>query len=99
MTELQVSTSPRMTWLWAPDEHAAQRVREITSGSSATHRGEALALVTDVGIGVEALAACEELAKAGFTFTWHGSEHPATAGPATSARRFGANVLDHVSDL
>ncbi|EIE99877.1 hypothetical protein [Saccharomonospora glauca] len=63
MTELQVSTSPRMTWLWAPDEHAAQRVREITSGSSATHRGEALALVTDVGIGVEALAACEELAK------------------------------------
>lgn len=76
MTELQLSTSPRMTWLWAPDADTAKRVREITGGRPASSRGEPLPLVTDIDIGVTALEACEALAAAGFTFTWHESEHP-----------------------
>lgn len=74
--DLQVSSSPRSTWLWAPDEDTAQRVREITGGVPATRANTALPLVTDIDIGVDALGACEALAEAGFTFTWHHSEHP-----------------------
>ncbi len=73
---LLLSTSPRMTWLWAPDAHTAQRVREITGGRAAVRHGETLPLITDIGIGVEALTACEKLAETGFTFTWHDSQHP-----------------------
>lgn len=80
-TELCVSTSPRSTWLWAPDEAAARRVREITGGSPASRRGEQLdELVTDVDIGCMALEACEALAAAGFTFTWHETQHPLNRG-------------------
>lgn len=81
MSELAISTSPRMTWLWAADEETARRVRAAlkeagTSGEVAQRGRERLPLVTDVGIGVIALAACEALASVGFTFTWHESEHP-----------------------
>lgn len=76
MTELQLSSSPRSTWLWAPDAETARRVREITGGWPATRRGEELPLVIDIDIGVCALKACEALAKAGYTFAWHESEHP-----------------------
>lgn len=76
MTEVQISTSPRSTWVWAPDEASAQRVREITGGRPASYRGDSLPLVTDIDIGVDALTACEALAAAGFTFSWHDSEHP-----------------------
>jgi hypothetical protein len=65
-----------MTWLWAPDKTTAQQVREITGGQPAQRGREQLPLVTDVGIGVDALQACEALASKGFTFTWHDSEHP-----------------------
>jgi hypothetical protein len=76
VTELQISTSPRATWVWAPDEDTARQVREIAGGQPAYRRGELLALVTDVDIGCVALETCEALAAAGFTFTWHESEHP-----------------------
>ena len=72
MTELQLSSSPRTTWLWAPDEDTARRVRKLVGGRPAY----ALPLVTDIDIGVVALEACEALAAAGFTFAWHESEHP-----------------------
>jgi hypothetical protein len=38
---------------------------------AASRRGEPLPLVTDIDIGVVALEACQALAAAGFTFTWH----------------------------
>ncbi|MBV8996405.1 MAG: hypothetical protein JO287_22490 [Pseudonocardiales bacterium] len=76
MTELRVSTSLRCTWLWAPDADTAARVREITGGRTAYRNGNPLPVVTDVDIGVIALEACQALAAAGHTFTWHESEHP-----------------------
>lgn len=76
MTPLRLSTSPRSTWLWAPDAGTAARVQQLTGGRPATRRGHQVPLVTDIGIGVVALHACEKLAAAGFTFTWHESEHP-----------------------
>jgi hypothetical protein len=76
VTELQISTSPRSTWVWSPDEDTARRVQEMTGGRPAYRRGERLDLVSDVDIGVTALATCGALAAEGFTFTWHESEHP-----------------------
>lgn len=74
---LQISTSPRSTWLWAPDEATVGRVREVLGGwSPVQHRGEVLALVMDIDIGVIAYETCEKLAEAGFTFSWHESVHP-----------------------
>lgn len=74
MTELQFSSSPRMTWLWAPDAETAARVRRY--GRPAYRGGTELPLVTDIDIGVIAYETCQALTTAGFTFTWHESVHP-----------------------
>lgn len=76
MTELQLSISPRATWLWAPDSATARHVREMTAGRPAVRDGHEVPLVTDIDVGADALQACEPLAAAGYTFTWHESEHP-----------------------
>lgn len=73
MTELQLSYSPRTTWLWAADLAAAERVRWSCGGQVASRGGQLLPLVTDVGIGIDAYEACNDLAAQGFTFTWHES--------------------------
>lgn len=75
-TELQFSSSPRKTWLWAPDEATAGRVRELTGCGPARQGGHEVPLVTDVSIGMDAYAACQILVNAGHTFTWHESVHP-----------------------
>ena len=80
-----MSTSPRCTWLWSPDEVTAERVRAVLdeSGNSwtvAQRRGQQLPLATDVDIGVAALEACEALASAGFAFAWHETQHPLNRG-------------------
>ncbi|MFC7344503.1 hypothetical protein [Saccharopolyspora griseoalba] len=76
MPEIQVSTSPRATWIWAPDEDIAQRVRAVSGGQPVQARNKDLSLVTNVGIGVDALQACQSLASAGFSFSWHPDQHP-----------------------
>lgn len=75
-TELEISTSPRSTWVWAPDTEATTQVRRILDEGGhwwqIGRRGRTdLPLVTDVEIGVVALDACQALAEAGFTFRWH----------------------------
>jgi hypothetical protein len=78
---LLVSTSPRMTWLWAPDAATASAVRAVLNETGhywqPARRGkEIIACVTDVEIGVTAGGACAALAAAGYTFAWHGEQHP-----------------------
>ncbi|MEO6086680.1 MAG: hypothetical protein ABIQ18_26560 [Umezawaea sp.] len=74
---LLLSTSPRTTWVWAPDTDTAHRVRAIVRyWKPAYRKGVELTLVTDVDIGVDALEACEALAAAGYVFGWHDTEHP-----------------------
>lgn len=77
---VEISTSPRATWLWASDELTARdlraRLEETGSQWQPARRGGAVqSLVTDVDIGVEAFTACEVLAAAGYTFQFHASEH------------------------
>lgn len=74
MTELRFSSNPRGTWLWAPDAETSALVHEY--GRPACRGGTELPLVTDIDIGVVAFEACTALAQAGFTFTWHESQHP-----------------------
>lgn len=81
MSELQYSSSPRCTWLWAPDTETAARVRTTAGGDIATHGDDELPLITDVGIAGDELQACEALARTGFTFTWHPSEHRVARQP------------------
>lgn len=76
MPDLQISTSPRMTWLWAQDTDTTHLTRSTLDAAGRywqpAQRGrERLPLVTDVEIGVTALEACQTLASAGFTFSWH----------------------------
>jgi hypothetical protein len=66
---LQISSSPRSTWLWAPDEATVSRVRAVVGWSPVQHRGEELPLVMDIDIGVTAYETCLQLAGKGFTFT------------------------------
>lgn len=67
MVQLAISTSPRMTWLWAPDEAAERQVRDVLGDRArlARRAGRSVGLVVDVGIGVDALSACEALAAKG----------------------------------
>ncbi len=76
LPQLLFSSSPRSTWLWAPDLDAARQVRaHLDTGGhfwrSAERARQKLPLVTDVEIGVTALEACLSLADLGYTFAWH----------------------------
>jgi hypothetical protein len=78
--ELEISTSPRSTWVWAPDDAAAAEVRSAldaarqswypAEGRNSERR------VTDLDIGVVAMEALGALADAGYTFRWHPVEAP-----------------------
>ena len=61
--ELEISTSPRSTWVWAPDDQTGEAVRAIlTAAGQAGHAAagpNAEARVTDVDIGVVALDALD----------------------------------------
>lgn len=81
MRELSISTSPRMTWLWADDAAAADAVRQALTARAHVwepgYRGrQEVPLVTDVGTGVEAADYLQSLRDAGYTFTWHPDQHP-----------------------
>ena len=73
--DLQLSTSPRATWLWAVDVDQAQELRSLLkeaggSVSSAVGRN-AEPRVLDLDIGVVALDSLEVLRRAGYSFRWH----------------------------
>lgn len=79
MTVLLVSTSPRCTWLWAPDRDVATEVRALLERAGhlwlpihPKHPDHDR--ITDVEIGVAAYDACRALAQEGYTFNWHPDE-------------------------
>ena len=77
--ELEVSTSPRSTWVWARDVDEAATVRELlvaarcsfypSSGRNSEPR------ILDLDIGVVALEGFEVLRRAGYAFRWHPTQH------------------------
>lgn len=82
---LELSTTPRAIWVWAPDEYGVAAVLAVLAaarerGRRVMHR-EAEFRVVDVDIGVNALAALGALAAAGHTFSWHPTQHPLNQQP------------------
>lgn len=81
---LEVSTSPRSTWVWASDVDEAQQVRKIlrTAGCEvypAVGRN-AEPRVLDLEIGVVAGEGLQALVEAGYSFLWHPTQHVLNRG-------------------
>lgn len=75
MPVLLIATSPRGTWITAPDRTTADTLRTLLTGTFQEVRKREHTV--DVGIGVEAMEAGDRLLAAGYTFAWHEDQHPA----------------------
>jgi hypothetical protein len=78
MTTLLIATSPRSTWITAPDAESATAIRALLAGrfDEVRRRGQLDPFAFDVGIGVEAMDAGDPLLGAGYLFRWHADQHP-----------------------
>lgn len=76
--ELELSTSPRSTWVWAADIDQVAALREILGpGARAAVGRNSEDRVLDLDIGVVAADALDALAAAGYSFRWHAEQqHP-----------------------
>jgi hypothetical protein len=83
-TELELSTSPRATWVWAVDEDHARELRELlaAAGCSAYPAAgrNAEARVLDLDIGVVAADGLDALVVAGYSFRWSVQQADANRG-------------------
>lgn len=92
--ELEISTSPRATWVWATDLDHAEELRKILTAarcavSTAAGRNSE-PRVLDIDIGVVALDGLEALQRSGYTFRWHAGQHELNR----STNLFGLAVAD-----
>jgi hypothetical protein len=78
MTTLLIATSPRSTWITAPDAESATAIRALLAGrfDEVRRRGQLDPFAFDVGIGAEAMDAGDLLLGAGYLFGWHADQHP-----------------------
>ncbi|NUU06427.1 hypothetical protein [Leifsonia sp. C5G2] len=79
-TELELSKSPRATWVWAADRDQAAKLETLLTSNGcqvSAARGEnAEERTLDLDIGVVAMEGLESLQKAGYSFRWHPAQHP-----------------------
>lgn len=96
--ELELSTSPRATWVWAADGDQAESLRALLEAGgyhvSAARGGNAEDRTLDLDIGVVALEGLECLRDAGYSFRWHPGQHPLDR----TEDRYGIPVTGAVSD-
>lgn len=92
--ELELSTSPRSVWVWAPDLDQADDLRAtlLAAGRGVweVYGTGAEPRALDVSIGADALDALRSLLDAGHTLRWHPSQHPLNRTPAL----YGITVRD-----
>jgi len=78
--ELELSISPRATWVWAADKGQAETLRASLTAAgheaSAAHGGNAESRTLDIHIGATALEGLQFLLDAGYSFRWHPEQHP-----------------------
>lgn len=83
--ELELSTSPRATWVWAHDTVEAERLRDIlvAAGRSVSPAAgkNAEPRILDIDIGIDAADGLAALKEAGYSFCWHPSQHELNRGP------------------
>lgn len=77
MRTLLIATSPRSTWITAPDAATAVEIRELLGDawSEVRRRGRLDPLALDVGIGIDAFEAGTILIESGYSFKWHDDQH------------------------
>ncbi len=92
--QLHISTSPRATWVWAPDAEVANRLQGILSEAGCSYSNavgkHADNRILDLDIGVVALDGLNALADAGYTFRWHPKQHSLNRG----SNLYGMSVSD-----
>lgn len=82
---LEISTSPRSTWVWAQNAAEAESIREILdaahcSYSDATGKN-ADPRILDLDIGIVAADGLIALELAGYSFQWHDRQHELNRQP------------------
>lgn len=81
--ELELSTSPRATWVWAANRDQADALQALLEarGCQVTpaRGGNSEDRTLDLDIGVVALEGLECLQNAGYSFRWHPGQHPLNA--------------------
>lgn len=77
--ELHLSTSPRMTWVWAEDEPQARELRKVLEAAGCSvypaAGRNAEPRILDLDIGVVAADGVRALHDAGYSFRWHEQQH------------------------
>lgn len=77
---LEISTSPRATWVWAADRGQPEELQAALSAAghqvSAAHGGNAENRTLDLDIGAVALEGLQFILEAGYSFRWHPGQHP-----------------------
>ncbi len=76
--DVELSTSPRATWLWAVDVDQARELRSLLEAAGCSVSGavgrNAEPRVLDLDIGVVAYEALEVLRRVGYSFRWHSQQ-------------------------
>jgi len=92
--ELEISASPRATWVWANTVEHAEELRKVLAASrcvaSAATGRNSEARVLDLDMGVDGLNGLEALQRSGYTFRWHSGQHVLNR----SSKLFGLAVAD-----
>ncbi len=97
--ELEISTSPRATWVWASDRGKAELLQ--TALYDAGHRvalargGNTERRTLDLDIGAVALEGMQLLLDVGHSFRWHPGQHPLNSG-RPPVRNLGRSALDAI---
>ena len=92
--ELEVSTSPRSTWVWAHDDEEAARLQVMLLAANCSVRSasgrNSESRVLDIDIGYEAFDAVKVLLGAGYSFRWHPDQYVLNRRPTL----FGFPIVD-----
>jgi hypothetical protein len=83
--KLEISTSPRATWVWAQNEAEAESLREILTASHCSFSDptgkNAESRILDLDIGIVAAEGLTALKVAGYSFQWHPTQHELNREP------------------
>jgi hypothetical protein len=82
---LEISTSPRATWIWAQNAGEAEILREILTAAHCSFSDpagkNAEPRILDLDIGIVAAEGLTALEMAGYSFQWHPTQHKLNRQP------------------
>ena len=82
---LEISTSPRATWIWAQNAAEAESLREILTAAHCSFSDptgkNANPRILDLDLGIVAAEGLLALEMAGYSFQWHATQHELNRQP------------------